>query len=101
MDPRQDILFANGDLIISNNDVHYGDSDAQHIQDTIHASPGWWKENFSDGVGILSYLNSSGQEQVIARAIKIQLESDLYRVNNPVVQFDSNGKLNITPNATI
>lgn len=101
MSPRYDIqLDGTNDLEVVNNDLVYDISDEQHIEDTINASPGWWKENFTDGVGIRSYLNSDGRQQVLARAIKIQLESDLYTVTNPVIQFDSNGRLIIQPNAT-
>ena len=98
--PRYDIQADdNGVLEVVNNDLVWDQSDEQHIEDTINASPGWWKENFADGVGIRSYLNSDGQQQVLARAIKIQLQGDLYTVTNPVVQFGANGKLVIQPNA--
>lgn len=97
---RYDIQSDTNGLIIINNDVVYDISDAQHIQDTLNAAPGWWKENFADGVNIRSYINSSQQEQIIARKIKLQLESDLYTVTNPKVFYDANGKLNIEPNAT-
>ena len=88
----------NGSIIFKDSDVSWVASDEQHIQDTINAFPGWWMENFSDGVGIRFYLNSQGQDQILARAIKIQLESDLYQVGNPLVSFD-NGKLVIQPDA--
>lgn len=87
-----DLLFANGDLVV-------GDSDAQHIRDTINAYPGWWKEFPADGVGVRSYLNSSGQQQQLAREIKIQLQSDGYEVSpNPTIDT-STGKMVINPNA--
>lgn len=98
---RYDLQYNDSGLIIKDNDVVWGLSDTQHVQDTINAAPGWWKENFADGVNIRSYLNSDGQEQVLARSIKLQLESDLYTVTNPKVSFDSNGKLLIDPGATI
>ena len=98
---RYDLQSNKGGLIISGNDVVFDISDTQHVEDTLNAAPGWWKENFSDGVNIRSFLNSSGQEQVLAREIKLQLQSDLYTVTNPKVYFDTNGKLNIEPNATI
>lgn len=102
MDARYDIqLDSNGDLELKSNDAVYDESDEQHVQDTINASPGWWKENYTDGVGIRSYLNSDGQEQILARSIKIQLISDLYTVTNPQVEFDATGKLIIQPNATL
>jgi hypothetical protein len=96
MDRRYDIVID-----IKDNDVQWTPSDEQHVQDTINAAPGWWKENPADGVNIRAYLNSSGQEQVLARSLFVQLGSDLYTVTNPVVQFDSAGKLYIQPNATL
>lgn len=98
---RFDLQYNDAGLVVDNNDVVWGLSDTQHVEDTINASPGWWKENFADGVGIRNYLNSSGQEQVLTRNIKLQLESDLYTVVNPQVSFDSAGKLIVQPNATI
>jgi hypothetical protein len=98
---RFDIQYNDSGLLVKDNDLVWDKSDTQHVEDTINAAPGWWKENFTDGVNIRSYLNSSGQEQVLARSIKIQLESDLYTVTNPKVAFDNNGKLIVQPNATI
>lgn len=95
MDSRHDILIE-----VVDNDIQWVLSDTQHVEDTINAAPGWWKENPSDGVNIRAYLNSDGQAQVLARSITVQLQSDLY-LCNPVVQFDSNGKLVISPNATL
>ena len=101
MNPRYDILLDDNNILeIVDNDVVWEISDEQHIEDTINASPGWWMENFSDGVGIRSYLNSSGQDQILARQIKIQLESDLYTVSDSQVSFDSSGRLVIQPNAS-
>lgn len=98
---RYDLKYNDAGLMIVNNDVVWDISDEQHVQDTINAAPGWWKENFADGVNIRAYLSSSGQERVLARSVKIQLESDLYTVTNPQVYFDNLGKLNVIPNATI
>ena len=98
---RYDIQQNKSGLIIKDNDVVYSVSDAQHIEDTLNAAAGWWKENIADGVDIRSYINSSQQEQVLARQIKLQLQSDLYTVINPQVYFDASGKLIIEPNATI
>lgn len=97
MDPRYDIDTSE----IVNNDIRWRPSDIQHVEDTINAEPGWWKENPADGVGIRSYLNSSGQEQILKRAISVQLRSDLYQVENPSVKFSTDGKLVINPNATL
>lgn len=98
---RQDILLVNNSLAITDDgDFIMGDSDEQHIQDTVNAFPGWWKENPSDGVGALQYLNAAGNTQALSRAIKIQLQSDGYSVNNPQIQFENGKQLIINPNAT-
>lgn len=89
-----------GTIIFRKSTVNWVVSDEQHIQDTINAFPGWWMENFSDGVGVIAYLNSDGQEQILARSLKLQLESDLYEVGNPVISFDSSGNLVIQPDAS-
>ena len=87
-----------GDLLIANGDFVLADSDSMHIEDTIIAHPGWWKQYPADGVGISYYLNATGQEQVLARSIKLQLESDGYQVDNPEISFIDD-KLTINPNA--
>jgi hypothetical protein len=97
---RYDMETKNGDVVIVNNDIVWVVSDEQHIQDTINAFPGWWKENFSDGVGVRNFLSSAGQEQTLARLIKIQLEADAYQVDNPQIQFQPGGQLFINPNAS-
>ncbi len=91
----------NGGLIIVNSDLVWDFSDTQHIQDTINLAPGWDKEFFADGVDIRKYLKSKGREQFLSRKIKIELQSDLYKVGVPIVKFDSNGKLTINPNVII
>lgn len=94
LDNDGDLAFENGDLVITY-------SDQQHVADTINAHVGWWKEYPIDGVGISNFSNSAGSSQQLARKIKIELENDGYKVSNPVIEFDSNGKLNIYPNASI
>ncbi|MEI8111181.1 MAG: hypothetical protein WCH59_09350 [Chitinophagia bacterium] len=97
---NQDIALQNNDLYITSGDFAVIESDTQHIADTINSFPGWWKENPADGVGVFAYLNSSGQEQTLKRAIQIQLTSDGYKVSNPQVSTDASGQLTVTPNAT-
>jgi len=96
----QDIALENNDLVIVDGDFAVSESDEQHIADTINAFPGWWKENPPDGVGIFSYMNSSGQDQALARSTKIQLTADGYQVGNPAVSIDEDGLLNLDPRAT-
>jgi hypothetical protein len=99
MDKRFDIRIASA-FVNANNDIEFYDSDEDHIQDTIEATPGSYKEHPADGVNALAYLNSSGQESTIARKIFVQLQSDGYRVENPEVRYSPNGSLTINPNAT-
>jgi len=94
------IQDTDGDLLIQGGDWAIGESDQMHIQDTIISYPGWWKQYPVDGVGIGYYSKSNGQEQIIAREIKIQLELDGYTVSNPQIKLE-NEKLTINPNATI
>lgn len=98
---NQDLALSSSDLYIVSGDLAIAQSDVQHIDDTINAFPGWWKNNHPDGVGIFQYLNGLNQEQTIKRALIINLQSDGYVVSNPDVSTDSAGKLNITPNASI
>ena len=91
---------SNAELIFKNGDLSINFSDEQHIQDTINAIPGWWKEFPLDGVAVIKYINSPGGGQLLAREIKVELENDGYTVHNPVIQFSQEGKLTIIPNAT-
>lgn len=97
---RFDLQYDDLGLIINDNDAIWDKSDTQHVQDIINAAPGWWKENHTLGVNIRLYLSSTGQEQVLQRSLKINLESDLYTVTNPKVYFH-NGSLIVQSNATI
>lgn len=87
-----------GDLLIDSGDFVLSASDTMHIEDTIIAHPGWWKEFPQDGVAICNYSKSTGKEQMLAREIKLQLENDGYQVDNPIVSF-VNEQLTINPNA--
>lgn len=101
MATSRDLFLVGNDLYIDPiaGDFVIADSDVQHVTDTLAAFPGWWKENPADGVGIFAYENSSGQEQILARIIKQQLQSDGYQCNNAVVTQDASGLLTIQPNA--
>lgn len=100
MAARIDIMLNNNDVVISNNDISLVESDDQHVVDTINACPGWWKENFTDGVSIMSYLKARGIQQQLQRSMKLNLQSDRYNVR-PQVSYDSSGKLIIQTNVTI
>jgi hypothetical protein len=102
-------MALNYDLQLQDNDLYIdplaGDfvivpSDEQHIADNLTAFAGWWKENPADGVGILQFANSSGQEQAIQRLIKYNLQQDGYQTDTPLITRAANGTLTINPNAT-
>jgi hypothetical protein len=97
---RFDIQLNDNDIVISNSDLILVESDDQHIVDTINAAPGWWKENPTDGVAIMQYLKGRDIQQELERSMKIQLQSDGYK-SQPVMSFDTNGKLIIATNVTI
>jgi hypothetical protein len=97
---RFDIQLNDNDIVISNSDLILVESDDQHIVDTINAAPGWWKENPSDGVSIMSYLKGRDIQQELERSMKIQLQSDGYKAS-PKVNYDNTGKLIIETNVTI
>jgi hypothetical protein len=92
-----DIAISGNDLVFSAGDFVIGGSDTQHVADTINAFPGWWKENPADGVGVFQFINSTGQEQRLRRAIQIQLQSDNYTAL-PIISTDISGTMNINPN---
>ena len=94
-----DIALNNNDLIIQDGDFAFAESDQQHVIDTINAFPGWWKENPTDGVGLMAFKKASTELQTINRKIKIQLQSDGYNVQDSVVKLSPDGKLIINPNA--
>jgi hypothetical protein len=112
---RQDIQLLNNDLIIQNLDGVYGNthaqnisynmdlvydnSDGQHIIDTINAFAGWWKENFTDGVGLQRYLKSNNTQE-LTRKITLCLQADGYNAS-PIVALNSNGQLTINPNVNL
>lgn len=91
---KEDLVFENGDLSII-------ESDKDHIQDTINSDLNWWKENPIDGVAISNFSNSAGSIEKLSRKIKIELESDGYKVNNPIIELGVDGNLKIYPNANI
>jgi hypothetical protein len=98
---RQDVGLINNDFNFIDGDFSVVNSDDQHIIDTIASFKGWWKQYPLDGVGIAAYQKSSLNIQELQKNIRIQLESDGYKVNNPSITLSSSGELLINPNATI
>lgn len=95
---RQDIQLLDNDLVIQNGDFVVDASDEQHIQDTINAFPGWWKQNPLDGVGIGSWRYSPANVQAMTKAIKLNLQADGY-ICSPTITLDASGKMIIVTNA--
>lgn len=66
----QDITgIGNGDFII-------GESYYQEVDFLLMSYPGHWIDAPTLGVGLPSYINSSGQAGAIFRAVKNNLEAD-------------------------
>jgi hypothetical protein len=99
MESRTDIKLIDNDLVILNDDLILVESDDQHIVDTINAAPGWWKENPTDGVGIVKYQKGKNNQE-LARSIQINLKSDRYD-SRPLITFDINKKLIIETNVKV
>ncbi len=95
-----DLLLTGNDLAISENgDFFIGESDVQHVVDTINCFPGWWKENVADGVGLMAFSKSASDMSVLNRSIKMNLTADGYDVTSPVIELSADGQLFINPNA--
>ena len=93
VDDSYQMVFKNGDLGV-------GESDKQHIQDTVYANVGEGKENPQDGVGIQSYVNGTNIEQKLERKIKEQLASDGYDFTEPPkVSYKDTKELTVQSNA--
>lgn len=96
---RIDLLLNDNAIVIQNNDAVIAESDTQHIQDTISAFPGWWKENPFDGVGIMQYYKARGVELIVAKAIQLNLNADSYNVSSAEVKMLRDTML-VQPNAS-
>jgi hypothetical protein len=97
MEARYDIRL-DAAYINANNDAEWFASDSTHVKHTIQATPGSYKESPADGVAINLFLNSAGQEDEVAQKIMFELSKDFYQCTNPLVSYDTSGKLTIDPN---
>lgn len=96
---RTDLKLNNNDIVIFDNDLLIVESDDQHIQDTIESTVGWWKETYTEGVGIKAYLKSRDAAE-LSRSMKINLGLDGY-IASPVIKFEGSEKLIVNPNVNI
>ena len=81
------ILDDSNDLVINSlGDFDVKDSDQQHVVLIINTFLGHWKQSPFLGVGIIRYLNSSGQQQVLKRNITVQMIADGYSVREIILK---------------
>jgi len=97
---RHDIQLLEDDFVFANGDFKIAESDEQHIQDTINAFPGWWKQYPDEGVGIRAWQKSPAIIQQMSKTIRVQLALDNYK-SSPKIAFDSSGTLKIAPNVSL
>lgn len=71
---NEDVEFKNGDFVI-------GVSDQQHIEHILKTKPGQFYQFPTLGVGVVDLINSSINRQALKQKIKVNLESDNYRIN--------------------
>lgn len=72
-------VLRDADLIELNDDFKTGDPENQCIYYLIASSPGHWKEFPTIGVGIWNFLQGTQGVQEIQRAIRVQLQNDIFR----------------------
>lgn len=94
---RSDILQKANDLYVNplTNDFDIGPSDTQHVNDILISAPGWWKQWLTLGVDIYSYLKAKGQVQELTQSVRLQVQSDGYKVD---AKFTFNGSLQTITN---
>lgn len=68
-----------GDIDLSNHDLQYADSDAQHQKDILLAQKGHYKEHPETGVAIADYTNETDPEALL-RTIKKEFAADGMKV---------------------
>ena len=82
---------SDGDLLIQNGDIVFGEADQQYIQDIMIAQKGHYKQSPAVGIGIRSHLKGNAGEK-LRREIKLQLDADGFNVKQVTV---NNGEINI------
>lgn len=82
------LLDDDGELQVNaDNDFKTGDAVNNYLRYIIEAHPGNYKEFPLLGVGIEKYLNTTVNPQQMERAIRVQLESDIF--TNPLIDVRS------------
>lgn len=75
-----DILLdeITGDLVNASGDFRTGDATNQDQYAIVISASGHFKEFPQVGVGIFSYLNGTATPSEIERAIRVQMEADIF-----------------------
>lgn len=97
MADRYDIRLTTA-YINANNDIEWYISDNHHIKSIISAHKGEYKETPTLGVGISSYVGATTSTDDLKRDVMLNLQSDNYRCDNPLITLDYSGNLKIDPN---
>jgi hypothetical protein len=71
-------VLRDRDFEVQDMDFKTGDALNNYIEYILISSPGHWKEFPMVGVGIYNYLQGTQSPQVLARAIRLHLEADIF-----------------------
>lgn len=88
-----DIQFKDGALV-------WGNTNNQNQHDILISYQGEWKQFPYVGVGLESYEGASFNITALKNSINTQLRSDGFMIRIPTINFNPNGTLNVTTNAT-
>jgi len=72
-------VLRDANFILEVDDFKPGEADNLYIQFILISSPGHWKEFPLIGVSLWKYLQGTQSPQVLQRAIREQLESDIFQ----------------------
>lgn len=78
-------ILRDREIIELDGEFKTGSPDTDYTLFILASSPGHWKETPDLGVNLGSYLLGNDSPQVIRRAIKLHLESDVFK--NPIIDI--------------
>ena len=96
----KDLNMESGDLTISGGDFKIVDSDAQHIDHALKSFKGQFYQFPKIGAGLGSFVNATGQNLVIKKAIREQLKLLGYRSDYVKFTTSVTGELEINIGAS-
>lgn len=83
----KDIIIQDGDIKIEKGDFLVDESQAQHIEHLLLATPGTYKQTPSIGIGIRRALNSPLRPE-LRRRIRLGLQADNIRIRKVIFDGD-------------